>query len=411
MSNADCKSLWRRIWEHLSVPLDEGTEFAGSADDVAAKLATEEEEVASALLAQAEQTAAEPHERADGAERRATTLQGAVAIAASFGLASAALLLDSNKIHSDGWRQTFAIVSFGFVFCLVAAGFRAVGAVYRVHRWRFPDNEEIYLQAKMKSPEAKTRRAAALLRTVARNQAIARWKVAYMRAAAWWFRLALLFLLADALLLAVYAFFGTRIPHLHLPFQRSHRLDLFFAFFPFAAWVVAVIGLLIARAGRRDEKGLDKRQIVPFVVLLLNAVVVGVADHFLRGWRVQTPCVRYLGVLVAVLAYVWVGWSYKLLGTARSGRYEPRSDARLQTGGAYAVVRHPIYLGFVLAAIAGALLFSPLVLLIVVGLLLVGYDAARVEERLLRAKYGADYARYMRCTPNRILPFDRLLLK
>jgi hypothetical protein len=55
---------------------------------------------------------------------------------------------------------------------------------------------------------AKTDRAASLLRTVSRNQAIARWKVAYMRAAAWWFRLALLFLLADALALVVYAFFG-----------------------------------------------------------------------------------------------------------------------------------------------------------------------------------------------------------
>src|SRR4051794_17010034 len=88
MSDVGCKSLWRRAWEHVSVRLDEGTEFSGSAEEVAAKLATDDDALASALLAQAEKTAAEPHERADGAERRATTLQGAVAIAASFGLAS-----------------------------------------------------------------------------------------------------------------------------------------------------------------------------------------------------------------------------------------------------------------------------------------------------------------------------------
>jgi hypothetical protein len=38
--------------------------------------------------------------------------------------------------------------------------------------------------------------------------AIARWKVAHMRASVWWFRLALAFLLADALVLVLYAFLG-----------------------------------------------------------------------------------------------------------------------------------------------------------------------------------------------------------
>jgi hypothetical protein len=39
----------------------------------------------------------------------------------------------------------------------------------------------------------------------------------------------------------------------------------------------------------------------------------------------------------------------------------------------------------------------------------VGYDAARIEEPMLTASFGADYQQYQRCTPNRILPLDRLL--
>jgi hypothetical protein len=210
MNTGRVKQLLKALREHLWLPVEEYGEFSGTADEVAAKLRTDQAEVADAILAEAEKIAAEPFARADGAERRATTLQGAIAIAASFGVAAGALLLDSSKLKSDSWRQTFASLSLGFVFCLVASGFRAVSAVYRVHRWSYPDSEQIYARSQMGAMEAKTNRAASLLRTVSRNQAIARWKVAYMRAAAWWFRIALLFLLADALALVVYALYGPK---------------------------------------------------------------------------------------------------------------------------------------------------------------------------------------------------------
>jgi len=209
MKKSVVKQWWRTVREHLALPLEEYHEFPGTADEVATRLKTSTPYVADATLAEAEKIATEPFERAEGAERRATTLQGAIAIAASFGLAAGALLLDSNKIKSDGWRQAFAAMSLGFVFCLVASGFRAVSAVYRVHRWSYPDGDKIFARAQMDASEAKTNRAAALLRTVSKNQAIARWKVAYMRAAAWWFRLALIFLLADAIALLLYTFFGS----------------------------------------------------------------------------------------------------------------------------------------------------------------------------------------------------------
>lgn len=209
MSGSFLKRCLHSVHDHLALPLEEYNEFAGTAEEVAAKLKTASPGVADAILAEAERVALEPFERAEGAERRATTLQGAIAIAASFGIAAGALLLDTNKIHSHEWRQAFAAISLGFVFCLVASGFRAVSAVYRVHRWSYPDSEKIFTRAQMDPSEAKTHRAASLLRTVSRNQAIARWKVAYMRAAAWWFRLALVFLLADALALLLYTFFGS----------------------------------------------------------------------------------------------------------------------------------------------------------------------------------------------------------
>ena len=143
---------WRAIWNRASRPLDEAGEFGGTVAPVAARLRTDKPDVADAILHEAERTAAEPFERAAGAERRAKPLQAAIAIAASFGIAAGALLLDRNKVGSNEWRGAFAVLSLCFVCCLVGSGFRAVGTVYRVHGWSYPDGDEIFERAHMIRP-------------------------------------------------------------------------------------------------------------------------------------------------------------------------------------------------------------------------------------------------------------------
>jgi protein-S-isoprenylcysteine O-methyltransferase Ste14 len=85
------------------------------------------------------------------------------------------------------------------------------------------------------------------------------------------------------------------------------------------------------------------------------------------------------------------------------------SDHTLVRGGPFAVVRHPIYLALLLYMLSFAIAFGHLgQLLLAVPLYCVGATIrVREEEKLLRAQFGEEHARYVREVPA-FIPFLRL---
>lgn len=142
----------------------------------------------------------------------ATTLQGTVAIAATVAVAGGGLVLDASKIRGDDWRSAFAIGLGAVVLLLVLTAFRATGASTRTLSFTTPSDDDIFERAKASAAAAaKTRRAAYLLHGYGRNNEVAALKVGYLRTAAFWFRGALLGLLALTVMLAAYVI-DTRSP-------------------------------------------------------------------------------------------------------------------------------------------------------------------------------------------------------
>lgn len=82
--------------------------------------------------------------------------------------------------------------------------------------------------------------------------------------------------------------------------------------------------------------------------------------------------------------------------------------AEIVTWGPYAWVRHPFYLGYLLAALAAALLAPGPIMAgwVVYAWLALDRTARREEQRLLASELGAVYAPYLRRT-GRFLPFGR----
>ena len=196
----------RRTWDKLVVPADPPEGFASeSLGDLEAKLRTTDEAVAAAILAEAEQAYREPQELIESAERRATTLQGTVAIAASVALAGAGLLLDPTRVPSRSWRVAIVVALALFVLCLLGCAVRALGATVRIFNYEEPGYERIVDRVSMSGPAAMTSRAAELLRAAAVADMIGSVKVGLLRPAAWWFRLALLLLAALTAIVGAYA--------------------------------------------------------------------------------------------------------------------------------------------------------------------------------------------------------------
>lgn len=135
-------------------------------------------------------------------------------------------------------------------------------------------------------------------------------------------------------------------------------------------------------------------QLVLFVAALAAPIVQRSPVH---------PLVRVLGIGMLGAGGTIAAAAYRALGASHSPWSTPLDGGRLVTSGIYRRVRHPIYLGWCLASVGGALLSGSLLGLAVAAALTAFYDRrARAEERLLATRYAA-YSDYVRSS-SRFVP-------
>lgn len=111
------------------------------------------------------------------------------------------------------------------------------------------------------------------------------------------------------------------------------------------------------------------------------------------------------GVAAFAAAIAFWFWGRLLIGPLRRQRLPDEPPLRLRRDGAFGVVRHPLYLGYLLAA-AAPLVIVPRFLLVVTFTLSGLALAVRAvqEERRLKSQLGAEYEAYCRQV-KRLLPF------
>ena len=187
-------------WNRLFVQVDESFFFEGGTEESIYESLKPSSDRASDVLAEARQVFDDEQARGENVQQRATSLQGAVAIAGAFVLTGAGLLLNTNTLPHNGWRVAIAIPYAYTVFCLVATGLRALRATVRTHAFNWPDPEGPVKRAAQNSAESQLRRAAEFLHSFSLNQPKIDYQLAQMRAAGHWFAGALVGLLITGVL-------------------------------------------------------------------------------------------------------------------------------------------------------------------------------------------------------------------
>ncbi len=148
-------------------------------------------------------------------------------------------------------------------------------------------------------------------------------------------------------------------------------------------------------------RGRGSGWVVAQFVLMALIVAVGALPP---GWPGSLGRARDALAIVLILGGgAFAVWAGRRLGRSLTPFPKPNA-AGLVTGGPFAVVRHPIYLGGLGVFVGYALLTSVPALALTLVLLLLWVGKVRVEEELLEQSYD-EYEVYRRRVRRRILPF------
>lgn len=185
---SDCKpSVKGRLKPRTAISwftpeLDAENEFPEEQKALVQKLLTNSPEQAADLLEEAREIAAAiVRDRVEGVERRATTLQGVVAITATFTLTGGGLIV--TQIRGTLWQIAIGGLLFLITLSLALCGFRATQAVANIHRWRAAPRNRVLSRAGQSLTESRAERAAYELRVAGANSRIARFKVTMLNRA------------------------------------------------------------------------------------------------------------------------------------------------------------------------------------------------------------------------------------
>jgi protein-S-isoprenylcysteine O-methyltransferase Ste14 len=105
--------------------------------------------------------------------------------------------------------------------------------------------------------------------------------------------------------------------------------------------------------------------------------------------------VGLLSVAVTALGIGFAVWARFTLGRNWSGTVTVKKDHELVQRGPYAISRHPIYSGAVLAVLGTVMAFGTVRAALVVPVVVVAFRMKMaVEERFMTEQFGAAYADY-----------------
>jgi len=198
-----------------------------------------------------------------------------------------------------------------------------------------------------------------------------------------------------------------------LLFVPAGRLDWWAAWAFIGAFVLAVLAL-VGWLSRRDPELLAERQraggeaerwdraiMAIYTVLLLVLLIVAGLDAGRFGWSSPPVPLRVLGWLGLVVSLALVWWTMASnTYLSEVVRVQDDRDHQVATTGPYRIVRHPMYVGVILAFFCVPLILGslwalvPALLCAILFVVRTGLEDRTLQERLPGYREYAEKVRY-----------------
>lgn len=125
------------------------------------------------------------------------------------------------------------------------------------------------------------------------------------------------------------------------------------------------------------------------------------------GWRFlpESAIAGYTGLALTICGAALAVWARIFLGRNWSATVTIKQGHEIIRQGPYALVRHPIYSGFLLAVLGTAIAIGELRGLLALGLVFLGFwMKLQTEEAFLEQEFGEQYLQYRQET-KALIPF------
>jgi protein-S-isoprenylcysteine O-methyltransferase Ste14 len=190
------------------------------------------------------------------------------------------------------------------------------------------------------------------------------------------------------------------------PGSQYNPFMLVYAFVVLAlGWLAWVTPFFLVNKEKQPAKQVDKRARWGILLVAVGYAFVWQA----RFWELSLPLWRFaLSILFFVLAALLSWTGARALGKQWRMDAGLTADHQLVQSGPYRVVRHPIYASMFCTLCATGFLFAPWWLFVPAVLFFIAGTEVRVhiEEKLLGAQFGEQFAQFKRRVPAYI-PFLR----
>jgi protein-S-isoprenylcysteine O-methyltransferase Ste14 len=172
----------------------------------------------------------------------------------------------------------------------------------------------------------------------------------------------------------------------------------------FMGWLVGALRPMpIARREKRVSRVFHIAiMALAFGLLFSDATRIGVLG---ARFVPDEDWLRWAGLGITVAGCAFAVWARALLGSNWSATVTVKQHHELIRRGPYAIVRHPIYSGFLLGIVGTALALGEVRGVVALALGFLGWSVkARTEEQFLLEEFGAAYIVYCR-EVKQLIPF------
>jgi len=145
-----------------------------------------------------------------------------------------------------------------------------------------------------------------------------------------------------------------------------------------------------------QEPTVTKKRVLPPAYLLASIVAMVALRFLLPGWQIIAFPLALLGLAPAALGLALSVVADQAFKKHRTTVKPFQESTALVTSGAYAISRHPMYLGFALILLGLAICMGAVTPFVVVPLFVILMELVfiRAEEQMMEAKFGQAWRDY-----------------